>query len=124
MNRRHFVSNGFFAGLSLASLPLVSCEPGSRTKQGDKHAAPEFDIVESTIQELQEKVKSGKLSYVALTQFYLKRIKELDKEGPALNSVIELNPDALAIAGQMDQELKEGKWRGPLHGIPVLIKDN
>jgi len=124
MNRRNFVWNSVLAGLTLTSLPLVSCQLNTRTKKEDKTPAEKPDLVESTIQELQKKVKGGQLSYVALTQIYLQRIKELDKSGPMMNSVIELNPDALAIAAQMDRELKEGKWRGPLHGIPVLIKDN
>src|SRR5213592_4405828 len=55
---------------------------------------------------------------------YLKRIDDIDKKGPAINAVIELNPDALTIADNMDKERKAGKVRGPLHGIPVLIKDN
>ncbi|MBS1564421.1 MAG: amidase, partial [Bacteroidetes bacterium] len=60
----------------------------------------------------------------SITELYLKRIEAIDKQGPALNSVIELNPDALSIADAMDKERKEGKLRGPLHGIPVLVKDN
>jgi amidase len=55
---------------------------------------------------------------------YLKRIDAIDKNGPALNSVIEVNPDAISIAENMDNERKNGKIRGPLHGIPVLVKDN
>ena len=59
-----------------------------------------------------------------MTQQYLARIDAIDQRGPAINAVIELNPDALAIASQLDAERKAGKVRGPLHGIPVLIKDN
>jgi amidase len=81
-------------------------------------------LEELTIPEIQEKVKAGLLSYASLTEIYLKRIAELDKAGPKLNAVIEINPDALSIAEKMDQELKSGKWRGPMHGIPILIKDN
>ncbi|MDP1614286.1 MAG: amidase, partial [Methylococcales bacterium] len=69
-------------------------------------------------------MQSGKLSAKSLTKMYLKRIEEIDKKGPRLNSVIELNPDALLIATSMDAERKDGKIRGPLHGIPILIKDN
>jgi len=124
MDRRNFVRNSMLAGITLTSLPLASCQSNSRTKKEDRTTPGNIQIVESTIFELQEKVKGGQLSYVALTRIYLQRIKDLDKAGPMINSVIELNPDALAIAEKMDQELKEGKWRGPLHGIPVLIKDN
>ena len=69
-------------------------------------------------------MSSGEISAEALTQAYLERINEIDKSGPTLNSVIEVNPDALAIAASLDKERKEKGGRGPLHGIPVLIKDN
>jgi amidase len=69
-------------------------------------------------------MKSGQLTSRSITEMYLKRIDEIDRNGPAVNSVIELNPDALSIADAMDAERKSGKVRGPLHGIPVLIKDN
>ena len=86
--------------------------------------AHDFPLLEVTIDELQQKMNSGEYSSVAITKLYLKRIAEIDKKGPALNAVIELNPDALAIAAAMDAERKAGKVRGPMHGIPVLIKDN
>jgi amidase len=84
----------------------------------------EFPFAEATIAGLQAQMASGQLTSVALTTVYLKRIAEVDQAGPRLNAVIELNPDALAIAQQLDAERKAGKVRGPLHGIPVLIKDN
>ncbi len=124
MKRRLFVTNGVLAGLSLASFSIVSCQPNPQAKKGKKEEADKPNIDELTIPEIQEKVKNGQLTYVALTKIYLDRIQEIDKSGPKLNSVIELNPDALAIAEAMDQERKNGKLRGPLHGIPVLIKDN
>ncbi len=83
-----------------------------------------FPYAEATIADLQVQMKTGQLSSVELTKAYLARIAELDKAGPKLNAVIELNPDALAIAQQLDTERKAGKVRGPLHGIPVLLKDN
>ena len=67
---------------------------------------------------------SGELSSRSITEMYLQRIDTIDKKGVALNSVIELNPDALSIADAMDKERKEGKVRSAIHGIPVLIKDN
>ncbi len=79
---------------------------------------------EMTILELQRKMSSGELTARRLTEIYLERIESLDKQGPAINAVIELNPDALAIAEARDRERKSGKIRGPLHGIPILIKDN
>lgn len=79
------------------------------------------ELEEITVAELQAKMRSGELSAVQLAEKYLARIKEID---PKINSVIELNPDALKIAGEMDKERKKGKIRSPLHGIPILIKDN
>ena len=79
---------------------------------------------EVTIDQLQKKMQSGTLTSESITAMYLKRIREIDKAGPKLNSVIEINPDALEIARSLDKERKAGKVRGPLHGIPVLIKDN
>jgi amidase len=81
-------------------------------------------IPEWTISELQEKMESGELTARRLAELYLERISEIDKDGPYINSVIELNPDALEIAVTLDAERQEGKTRGPLHGIPILIKDN
>jgi amidase len=83
-----------------------------------------FQFDESTIEDLQARMKSGEISARSLTEAYLARISEIDKHGPALNSVIEINPDALAIAESLDRERKEKGARGPMHGIPVLIKDN
>ncbi len=83
-----------------------------------------FPYAEATITGLQEQMKSGKLTSAALTTAYLARIAEMDQAGPKLNAIIELNPDALAIAQQRDAERKTGIVRGPLHGIPILIKDN
>jgi amidase len=81
-------------------------------------------LFEKGVADLAAQMRAGKLTSRALTQRYLDRIAKLDKAGPKVNAVIELNPDALAIADAMDKEMKAGKPRGPLHGIPVLIKDN
>lgn len=81
-------------------------------------------IPEWTISELQEKMESGELTARRLAELYLERVSEIDKDGPYINSVLELNPDALEIADTLDAERKAGKTRGPLHGIPILIKDN
>ena len=82
------------------------------------------ELEEVTISELHEGLKSGRLSARSLVEKYLDRIEKIDKGGPAINSVIELNPDALQIAETLDKELKDKGPRGPLHGIPVLVKDN
>ncbi|WP_218938774.1 amidase [Oleiharenicola lentus] len=84
----------------------------------------EFAFAEATIEDLHAQMKSGRLTAVQLTQAYLDRIAEVDKAGPRLNAVIEINPDALTIAAQLDAERSAGFVRGPLHGIPILIKDN
>jgi len=124
MNRRAFVRNSAIASISLTSLSLVSCDPSPKAKSDKNPLHDDFEINELTINELQEKIKSGKLTYVKLAQLYLTRIQAIDKGGSRLNAIIELNPDALSIAEMMDNERKQGKWRGPLHGIPILIKDN
>ena len=83
-----------------------------------------FELDEITISELQDGMKSGKFTARSLVEKYTSRIDEIDKRGPAVNAMIELNPDALSIAEALDQERKAKGARGPLHGIPVLIKDN
>jgi amidase len=81
-------------------------------------------IEETAIKELRRRMAAGELTSRALTEAYLARIEALDRSGPKVNSVIETNPDALAIAEDLDRERMAGKIRGPLHGIPILIKDN
>ncbi|MGD0177443.1 MAG: amidase [Candidatus Bathyarchaeia archaeon] len=83
-----------------------------------------FELDEVTIDEFQQGMRSDKFTARSITEAYLGRIEALDKQGPAINAVIELNPDALAIADQLDMEFREKGPRGPLHGIPILIKDN
>ena len=82
------------------------------------------DLNEATVAQLQSMMASGQLTSVALTNFYIKRIIALDQNGPGVNAVIELNPDAVAIAKNADAMRAKGKVLGPLHGIPVLLKDN
>jgi amidase len=81
-------------------------------------------LPEWTISDLQGKMESGELTARRIAELYLGRIEAVDKSGPYINSVIELNPDALEIADSLDQERQAGKIRGALHGIPILIKDN
>lgn len=103
-------------------LAILSCKPEQRAP--DSVQPDDFTLLEFTIDQLQEKMESGQLTTVQITQLYLDRIKLMDESGPNLNAVIELNPDAVSIAEQLDKERREGKVRGPMHGIPVLIKDN
>ncbi|MBC7368101.1 MAG: amidase [Undibacterium sp.] len=97
---------------------VLACDPTSPAR------AAEFEFAEATIDALQTRMAAGTLTARELTAAYLERIAEVDRAGPMLNAVIELNPDALAIADALDAERKAGQVRGPLHGIPVLIKDN
>ncbi|MFS8082810.1 MAG: amidase [Ginsengibacter sp.] len=127
MNRRNFLRNTSLVGIglsSVANIPAKSFNKFNSINGVDDELLSGTDLKEATIHFLQEKLKSGSLSSVVITKWYLQRINEIDKNGPQLNSIIELNPDALKIAERMDQERKEGKIRGMLHGIPVLIKDN
>ena len=85
---------------------------------------PHPELARSTIPEIAGWLESGQVSCVELAEMYLARIARLDRQGPRLNSVIELNPDALDIAASLDSELRQGGRRGQMHGIPVLLKDN
>ena len=127
MKRRSFLTTATLASAGLTTLLITGCT--STTKKEEDVASAEdskttFELDEETIGSLREKLTSGKYTSEQLVQLYLKRIDTIDKNGPQLNSVIEVNPDAVAIAVAMDKEMKAGKSRGPLHGIPVLIKDN
>ena len=87
-------------------------------------AGTDLELEETTVVELQRKMASARCTSVVLAKTYLSRIEEIDRSGPRLKSVLELNPDALAIAEALDRERKAKGTRGPLHGIPILIKDN
>jgi amidase len=121
MNRRHFLRLAVFGGAM--SIPgLVSAYPGGSTTSSPR--VKPFALDEATISQLQDMMAGGKATSVTLVKKYLHRIEEIDRRGPCLNAVIELNPDAPAIAAGLDEERKAKGPRGPLHGIPVLIKDN
>jgi amidase len=120
-NRRRFLQTGLFGALAASACPAVS-SGGTVATAGDK--VKPFELDELTIADLQDAMKSGKFTARSIAEKYLARIEAIDKQGPALNSVIELNPDALAIADALDKERKDKGPRGPLHGIPILIKDN
>jgi amidase len=110
----------------LAALPSVSCKdrPEGPASPGQPPAAAAFPIEEATIAGLQDMMASGQATAEGLVKLYLERIERIDRNGPALNAVIQINPDALSIARALDGERTEKGPRGPLHGIPVLIKDN
>jgi amidase len=124
MNRRTFIKTGSIAGLSLTALSFVPEITSDPSENKAANSPDEFELNEATIGDLQEKMSKGKYTSRQITQLYLDRISRIDKSGPKLNSVIEINPDALAIAASLDEERKNGKLRGLLHGIPVLVKDN
>lgn len=127
MNRRNFLRNTSLAGLSastIATSSFASLEDEKNIISANGVIQDEFSLNEITIDELQNLMQSGKQTSKSITQLYIKRIADLNKKGPALNAVIEINPDAIKIAAALDIERNQGKVRGPLHGIPVLIKDN
>jgi amidase len=118
LNRRSFLKAGMLSG---AAVLKVGQGPPAGDSAGHVSA---FEFDEVTIGVLQSGMMSGELTARSIAEKYLARIDAIDKHGPAVNSVIELNPDALAIADGLDRERQAKGPRGPLHGIPVLIKDN
>jgi amidase len=118
-DRRRFLQTGL-AGAAVAALRF---DPGEAKDKAAGKVEP-FELAEMTIADLQEGMKSGKYSARSLAERYLARIESIDRNGPALNSIIETNPDALDIAETLDKERKANGPRGPLHGIPLFIKDN
>ena len=127
MKRRTFLRAGL-AGTALAFSTQLRANGEERkdSAMSDATAVPvkPFEFEEMSIAALQQAMRAGSHTSRTITEKYLERIRDLDKRGPALNSVIELNPDVLAIAEDLDKERKAGKVRGPLHGIPILVKDN
>ncbi len=111
------------AAVLVLMLAAASCKRGPEGTTGESAPVP-FPLEEKTIAELQEMMASGQQTSEGLVALYLRRIEEIDRNGPWLNSVLETNPDALTIARELDRERREKGPRGPLHGIPVLIKDN
>jgi amidase len=113
MERRDFVRLGL-AAAGVAQATVAGAAPASKAGA----------LLDAGVAEQQAAMRDGKLTARSLAQQYLARIAAVDKAGPRLNAVIELNPDALDIASALDRERAAGKLRGPLHGIPVLLKDN
>ncbi|HEX3684868.1 MAG TPA: amidase [Bryobacteraceae bacterium] len=128
MNRRKFLTTTALAS-ALAARAQEPKPPMQEPSHADTQHAPgvglrSFELDELTVSELAGRMKQGALTAERIAQLYLERIDEIDRRGPALRSVIEINPDALAIAKGLDEEYKAKGPRGPLHGIPVLLKDN
>lgn len=124
-SRRKFLQGAVHASAAATLFPAFGAarEISQPAKPATADVKP-FELDEITIPELRDGMNSGKFTARSLVEKYKSRIEEIDKRGPAVNAVIELNPDAEAIADALDQERKTKGARGPLHGIPVLIKDN
>jgi amidase len=127
MNRRSFIRRAAAGGALLAAGPVRAAFAGPGAGGGSEASGgggSRFDLEEATVAGLQEEMGTGRTTSRDLTRKYLVRIGSMDKTGPALHHVIETNPEALAIAEALDAERKRKGLRGPLHGIPVLVKDN
>jgi amidase len=124
INRRNFLRLATLACVSPFSISVLEARPESANLLQQVRRVKSFGIEELTIAQLQERIDRGQASAVSLTKKYLARIAAIDRRGPRLNAVIELNPDALSIASELDKERLAKGRRSPLHGIPVLIKDN
>ncbi len=120
--RREFIKTGITGSLAAFSLPSLSF--AGDMGQDKLFGRVPFELDEITVNKLADGFKTGRYTIRSIAELYISRINEIDKKGPALNTVIELNPEALSIADSLDKELKEKGSRGPLHGIPILIKDN
>lgn len=126
MERKDFLKlsalSGALAGGSLVA--GIGCTPEKESSESKPVDYETFKLRERTIADLQQTMENGVLSSKDITQLYLDRIEQIDKNGPILNAIIEVNPDALTIAEELDHEHEQGTVRGPLHGIPVVLKDN
>jgi amidase len=123
-SRRNFLQSAVNASAAVAVYPaLGAAREITPAKPATSDVKP-FELDEVTISELQDGMRSGKFTARSLVEKYTARIDEIDKRAPAVNAIIELNPDAFAIADALDEERRAKGPRGPLHGIPVLIKDN
>ena len=118
--RRRFLN----LAVAAAGTPALLTRCRSSQSPSVLRARAGFELEEITVAQLQEAMRSGRLSSHSITQMYLNRIQELDRRGPGLRAIIEVNPDALSEAERLDEERREGHVRGPLHGIPVVLKDN
>ena len=100
----------------------ISCRPQSKDARVTESES--FRFLEKDLTQIQQGYKDGSYTIKEVVQAYLDRIDEIDKSGPTLNSIIQVNPEAIQIAEELDKEMNEGKIKGPLHGIPIVLKDN
>lgn len=118
------VAGARFAPLLVAALLAAGCGVSTEPVSVDAAATPRrFELMEATIGDVHSAFASGQLTTRVLVQMYLDRIEAYDKQGPAINAVISLNPEALAEADRLDAAYRSGGLTGPLHGIPILLKD-
>lgn len=123
LDRREFLRWGGLVG-AVATAAGRSGEPSLMARQTTSGSAPPFALQETTIGQLQEAMAAGQTTSRAAVDEYLDRIARLDRRGPRLRAVIEVNPDATSLADVLDRERAGGRVRGPLHGVPILLKDN
>jgi amidase len=125
IDRRRFIQTAIAGGTVIAMGPAGCAPPPEQSgpARSDPLAEP-FELQEATIAQLQQSMESGQRTARSITELYLRRIEALDQRGPELRSIIETNPEALEIADRLDAERKSKGARGPLHGIPVAVKDN
>ena len=128
MDRKEFIKISTLSGALVGGGLLSGCktndEDRTSTTINSGGDVGDFVLREQTVADLRLAMEKGQLRSKDITQLYLKRIEQIDKNGPVLNAILELNPDALSIAERLDQEREQGNVRGPLHGIPVVLKDN
>jgi amidase len=122
--RRDFLRLGAMGGAVALSGAASAAPPARPRRAASAPPSAAFAFEEATLEDLQRRMSAGTLTSRRLTEAYLSRIAALDLQGPALHHVIEVNPDALAISGALDAERRAKGVRGPLHGIPILLKDN
>jgi len=123
LKRREFIKRASLGAAAVASIPLTDLA-GTKSRKFTKNSDSLSEGKELTINDFQKKMKEGQLTSRKLVEAYLERIEKIDKQGPALNSILEINPDAQQIADKLDREYKARGARSPLHGVPIIIKAN
>lgn len=126
MKRRYFLQHIAASACALPSLVLAACRSDRPIDHSPKTpgSVHRFELGELSIDDLRQKLENGTLTSRRIVELYLRRIREIDQQGIALKSVIEVNPDALTIAEQCDDDRRNKRVKSPLHGIPFLVKDN
>src|SRR5215472_6006255 len=123
MNRRQFLGSLSLGSALTGRSKLPEVEARSIQQPGSI-GVPSFELDELMIDDLQRAMQTGRYTARRICELYLARIEATNRRGPMLGAVIETNPDAITIAEGLDDERKQGRIRGPLHGIPVLLKAN